>query len=809
MLRKRITWTTRRFVLSYGLGWIALAWILAHSAIGRAEPVLIENGQPRAEIVTAEKPARLVQVAAEELQTYLEKLSGAKLPIVAAPSKAGLARIYIGRSPQTDRLGVNDVGLHHGAFRIVSGSDWLALVGHDFDFTPQGPIPRQRTSIPASQDEWDRLTGHTWLNPAAPRFKWFHSELGIWNCDEGGSLNAVYEFLRTQGVRWYMPGELGEVVPRTATIRVSPINKTVQPDSAVRHLHWSCYACGTRDNILWERRLGLNSAYETLGIAEHLHGLLHVHGRKEMQQAHPEYYALVGGQRDTDTHGTGHACFSSEGLFRETVAYARAVFDIFGDPAVSLWPQDGFRACQCELCRGKTPSEEVWGLVDRVARELYKTHPDKLVTCGAYTPFTEPPAGIDKFSPNVLVFVVSALRSGLDEPRRWKEYEERVEAWRKKVTPGHLIRVSNNLYTLRAGKAPLRFLPLHLHSIDKDLKMLKGLSRGDWNEVSRVNLGPDKQQIWKAPGADHLNLYVQARLLWDAEQDLDAMLAEYFRLFYGPARAEMQSVFEFAEANYNRYSKDPSEVDPSVSIHLVELLHKARSTAGDGVYGRRVQMILDELRSVERLREDLQAQVAAAKARAKGPLAEGRDAAQTRQSGRYFLKDVVSGQKAEHETSFRVLWDHGAVVFTIHCQEPDMQHLNVADDIFGGDCVAVLLETPEHSYYQIEVAPNGKMFDADRKFGIDKTWDSLAQTKTRRGKDFWEVEVRIPVVTADEGAADPVHNVVGAKPTADSPWYFTVGRARVRGAEREVFAFVPTGNSTYHDRAKFARLAIK
>lgn len=790
-------------------GTLLLAWLLVACDVSRAEPVLVENGQPRAEIVIAARPPRMVKVAATELQTYLEKLSGARLPIVTAPTEGVRARIYVGRSPHTDRLGVTDAGLRHGAFRIVSGPDWLILLGRDFDFTPKGPVPLKRSCMAASQDEWDRLTGHTWLNPTHMLFKWFHTTFGFWCCDEGGSLNAVYEFLRQQGVRWYMPGELGEVVPPTATLRVAPINRTVQPDFAVRHLHWSCYTCATWDNIIWERRLGLNSGAETLGAAAALHGLLYVHGRKEMQQAHPEYYALIGGQRDTESHGTGHVCYSSEGLFRETVAYARAVFDIFGDPAVSLWPQDGFRPCQCELCRGKTPSEEVWGLVDRVARELYKTHPDKLVTCGAYTPYTDPPRRIDKFSPNVAVFVASALRSGLDDPRRWQEYQERVEAWRKKVAPGNLLRVSNNLYSLRAGKEPLRFLPLHPHSIAKDLKMLKGISRGDWNEVSRVNLSPDKQQLWRAPGADHLNLYVQARFLWDADQNLDALLEEYFRLFYGPARSEMKAAFEFAEANANRHSRDPGDVDPSVSIRLVELLHRARAAAGDGVYGRRVQLILDELRPIERLHKDQQAQAAAARARAKGPLAKGRDAAHTPQAGRYFLKDVETGRKSEHETSFRALWDRRTVVVTIRCQEPDMKHLNAADDIFSGDSVAILLETPAHSYYQIEINPDGKVFDADRRFGIDKQWDSLAQVKTERGADYWQVEVRLPVVTGDEGAADPLHSVVGSKPSLDNPWYFNIGRVRVRGSQRAVSAFVPTGSSTFHDRKKFARLVIE
>lgn len=47
---------------------------------------------------------------------------------------------------------------------------------------------------------------------------------GFWEHDLGGSLNAVYALLRSWGVRWYMPGELGEVLPTTKMLVVKPIN---------------------------------------------------------------------------------------------------------------------------------------------------------------------------------------------------------------------------------------------------------------------------------------------------------------------------------------------------------------------------------------------------------------------------------------------------------------------------------------------------------------------------------------------------------------------------------------------------------
>jgi len=51
-----------------------VALLLASLApVHAAGTLLIENGQPRAEIVIAEKPARMTKLAAKELQTSLDK----------------------------------------------------------------------------------------------------------------------------------------------------------------------------------------------------------------------------------------------------------------------------------------------------------------------------------------------------------------------------------------------------------------------------------------------------------------------------------------------------------------------------------------------------------------------------------------------------------------------------------------------------------------------------------------------------------------------------------------------------------------
>ena len=90
-----------------------------------------------------------------------------------------------------------------------------------------------------------------------------------------------------------------------------------------------------------------------------------------------------------------------------------------------------------------------------------------------------------------------------------------------------------------------------------------------------------------------------------------------------------------------------------------------------------------------------------------------------------------------------------------------------------GDTVEILLETEARSYYQIAVSPSGAIADIDRSAARNAwlSWDSQAEVATHIADDHWTVEIRIPV-TQDEN--DPLHQVIGHKPTKSLPWHINV-----------------------------------
>ena len=126
------------------------------------------------------------ETAAHELQTYIQKISGARLPIVDDAQNPAGPLILVGRGRLSDGLGVAIPGgvtcsRREEGFVIMCKGDRLLLAGNN-----DGP---------------------------------YH-----------GTEYAVDDFLRSLGVRWFMPGEFGEIVPHATTIRVPEQRVEKKPD---------------------------------------------------------------------------------------------------------------------------------------------------------------------------------------------------------------------------------------------------------------------------------------------------------------------------------------------------------------------------------------------------------------------------------------------------------------------------------------------------------------------------------------------------------------------------------------------------
>ncbi len=812
---------------------ILAAGFAARAAAG---PFLVEDGQPRAAIVIAAEPTRMQKLAAEELQKYVRKISGAELPIGTAPVGDLPMTIYVGESEHTRKLDLTTEGLDYGAYRIRSGDGYLALLGRDDDYFMDkpgdgGPVfPQGRKDRDAAEAAWRKQHGDLWASPFLS-ISDYNPSLGVWSVDEHGSLNAVNDFLRWLGVRWYMPGDFGEVCPTMASIPVPEIDETVRPEWKQREIHfhsarpWQI----TEMEMLWQLRLGLRPQQEGIGG----HGTAFLLGPEWVKRNHPEYFALYGGERATE--GQGKPCYSSTGLFESALGFSRLLFDSYGKEIVSLMPTDGYTAfCQCELCRGRdTPargfqgmmSDYVWDFMTRAAAEAARTHPDRQIMNYAYNTYLLPPDTIEQFHPNLRVGICGG-RKAFHDPAKRKQMWDIREGFLKRIPSG---RISLWEYYNVTPGVPCYFPRI----IAGDLEALKGRIDGTMIEFTRGKRITDKDPAPDTKLAtSHLNLWLTTRLWWnpDAEdlwwtrgRSVEALLDEYYTLFFGPAATEMKTFIEHCEEHWPAMGARTDPIDQAF-----ERIDRARRAAGeDGIHARRVQLVLDYLEPLKTIREQLRV------GREGNPVvrfAERNPAAITldgrlqdafwQEVPTHELNDVTTGEKVRNRSRFQVAWAGESLYFAIHCEEESMGSLVTPatrdgdNTIFDGDSVELLLETAAHAYYQLSIDPQGHVNDLDRpgapmlgRTGPYNTkWNAGVEVATHRGDAFWSVELRVPAMGESQEEILPDHGVAGDKPSRERPWHFNVCRIRRAGGPPQLSAFAPTGAGGFHYRGKFARL---
>lgn len=562
---------------------------------------IVENNVGRAQIIISPNAPSSVNLAADLLQKRINNMTGAMIPIKTEVDDNIPFKIFLGQSTYTDALGVDDTDCKYGSFKMVTGDDYLILLGNDDVTNITGPHNLAgRGGVSEVQNEWDAITGENWDTPYSWVYKYYNSKYDLWATDNKGTMNAVYEFLYDQGIRWYYPGAIGTIIPSKKDIYIKDVNEHIKPDFAMRHYETyfrDYYQIHLHEGEL-EYQLSLRTNFdEVIGIPID-HGTKLVINRDEVKANHPEYYAIWDGVRMNGNKYHPDLC--SEGLFNQQVAYARKIFDVYDVPSVSVSPTDGFwpgvseSSPEClakrTLERGTSGhiSDYVWEYVNNVALEVYKTHPDKKILGAAYAGSLLTPEKIDQLAPNVVVYV-ARWRARFYDPEYEQKHKDITDAWLE-ILPSKEIYLREYYIYNRPGGVYESIPVFFTQAISRDLKFYKGISNGEYVEVNRNSY--DSPLPWDEYAANALNVYITSRLYWDADQDVNALLDEYYDLFYGPASQEMKAFVEYAEANYGE-----ARNNPKILVNLRNMAMNARAIAGNTIYGERIDLLIGLMNS--------------------------------------------------------------------------------------------------------------------------------------------------------------------------------------------------------------------
>ena len=348
-------------------------------------------------------------------------------------------------------------------------------------------------------------------------------------CTRLGLENGLYHLLERWGCRWVMPGTLGECIPRrdrltwpAGVTAFAPRSDTcVEPTSAAS------------EQGQWYRRN--QSGFQTWMSGQH-YWLYAIPAEKHFA-AHPEWYSLIGGKRLPL-----QLCTSNPEVVATMIAVAKQYLAGGGDRmSFPMDPMDCLDFCQCDPCRALDPpgvgpegaprvTDRVLAFVNAVADGIRADFPDRYVAFYAYATHNALPTR-ERPRPNVAVGICRdnhCLLHLLPTPAcPSSDFHALVRGWKAITT--NLWCYEYDPISWTGGLPCPTFLDMA-----RSLQVLLGDIGVRGSYCDGGYLRPESN-----PGT-FLNLYLARRLKVDPTQDVDALLAETCREFYGPAAAPME-----------------------------------------------------------------------------------------------------------------------------------------------------------------------------------------------------------------------------------------------------------------------------
>ncbi len=801
-----------------------LTLIIMQSATHLAAVELVRDGKPVAEIVIAEDPLPQVTLAAAELREHIRKISGAELDIVNRPSGT-LLPVYVGESSFTRQLGLELDGVENEGYRIVVTNEFVALFGHDevFPFYPRGFDDASKR--PELLKEWQEFAGQEWDFPFLQFYdpRNFNEEFGFSLFDPSGTLFAVYDVLEQLGVRWFMPHHgIGTVIPEKKDVVLALQDEVTEPVFNRRYLRVGWGSDG--DTFLWSKR-------QRLGVSELI---WNCHGTSRATRyfdatSHPELFAIMGG--DPIPRGGSFLPRLAEPLEEMMASYADAFFRWFPETRhVSVGPADAFTSIDERDVEAGWLKEErggrgrlsdyVWTFIDGVAEKVAQTHPDKVVMGLAYSYYREPPESFDQLAPNVGV-TFCQNRSGFHNPEVRDAILSERKAWNELMQNDEFYVWEYYLWHRgpdHHGTGQLWGVPvIFWNTIVEDARMLRGISQGEYIEAWPLQ----SRKMW---GINHMTMYLQARVYWEPDLDLDAFLNEYYTMFYGPAADEMREFFEFAESVWMRpesrtITQDGGFLRRADVERYFEILGRARAAAGDTVYGERVDLIIEECQpmltiwqKLQRIGPEFRAPAISARPHVDGDLSKSlwRTAAGEFKPPYYVSRDLNTEVPVDPQTTVMMRWadDDSGLYLAISCAEPEMatlrpaMRINNSISIYDEDFVEIFIERPGRGSFIFVINALGTLLTRASDPLVEPSglnWNPEIELAVQQHGDRWDIEMFIPRSELDGADVS----------TADQSWGINVCRTRfLEGGTRTQNSAIAPTHGRFFTPNRFGSLVV-
>lgn len=461
----------------------------------RAEVILVQDGVARAAIYAtpevmdpgdrpapknpareAESQRRRLRESVKDLAAVLEKITGARVDILTMPPVREDPRlpILVGESATAVFGPPKKSFPYKQGFRVVVGKSGIGLIGE--------------------------------------------SDLAV--------SYAIYEVLDRLGCRWYMPSELGEVLPALKTVALPDGDESLVPGTIYRGVWFADDAYRRRN-----RHGGL------LLSAGHA---LEMYITKQERQQHPEWKAEIGGK----VHE--HRLKWSNPALAE--ALADKILTLYKNdpaPSYSLSPDDGSDFDESKDDRALDASDfdaanqtvslsdRLMVLCNRVAKRVTSQHPDLLFGMLAYAQYTRAPVR-EKVHPSIVPQIAPITYTRAhpltdDAVPGNKDLRALIEGWGKKA---RMTSIYYYGWFLAEPSAPHPMI--RMWSVNVPFAL-------------RNNCQFFQPETLPNFETSMHGLYLGCRLAWNPRLDPQAIIDELHTRFYGHAAREMAAYWQFID----------------------------------------------------------------------------------------------------------------------------------------------------------------------------------------------------------------------------------------------------------------------
>ena len=362
----------------------------------------------------------------------------------------------------------------------------------------------------------------------------------------GGSENGlkfgVYRFMdKYMGLRRLFPGELGDHLPKNATIKLDGKEFKDKPAYLSRYMGSGAYK-NNPEFYDWSRSLGANNP--RIWISHNLFNLLPV---EKYGKDHPEYFPEFHGKRVLPEPGQfafWQPCFTAPGVAEVIAKHAIEELEnnrkripanmesSAADPrlfTVSLGVNDASGFCECAKCmsiNGKRVnfvgrpdySPSYLPMANKIANIVTAKYPESKVPFLAYNNVTDLPENFGKLNP-ALIPIVAFDSIYLSDPERLDKYRKVLQNWNAAVPElGTWDYLCTGEYLLPR---------IYINMVSDYL-------------VWAYNTGLRHYYCQYYPGKDWTSgpkAYLMIKILWDPKVDREAVLRDWYNCCVGEKAA--------------------------------------------------------------------------------------------------------------------------------------------------------------------------------------------------------------------------------------------------------------------------------